>query len=68
MLTIDFPKVYYSKNGWTFTAVIDGRLIERSISERAAKGLAASVLSADEQRAKEANEPELVEWERRVAC
>jgi hypothetical protein len=65
MLTIDFPKVYYSKNGWTFTAVIDGKLIERTISQYAALGLGESILAAQKQQARPA---ELNEWDRRVAC
>ena len=65
MLTIEWPKVYYSKNGWTFTAVIDGRLVERTISEYHAMGLAESIMSAQKGKAKPA---ELVEWDNRVAC
>lgn len=51
MLEIVWPKVYYSKNGWTFTAVLDGKLIERTISEYHAMGLAESILAAQKRRA-----------------
>lgn len=65
MLTIEWPKVYFSKNGWTFTAVIDGKLVERTISEYHAMGLAESILAAQKARARPT---ELNEWDRRVAC
>lgn len=51
MLEIVWPKVYYNKNGWVFTAVIDGKLIERTISEYHAMGLAESVMAASKRRA-----------------
>lgn len=50
-MTIEWPKVYFGKNGWTFTAVLDGKLIERNISEYHAMGLAESVLAASKRRA-----------------
>lgn len=65
MLTIEWPKVYFSKNGWTFTAVIDGKLVERTISEYHAMGLAESILAAQKARARPA---ELNDWDQRVAC
>jgi hypothetical protein len=65
MLKVEWPKVYYSKNGWSFTCVLDGKLIERPISEQDAMGVAESVLSA----AKAKSRPqELKEWESKVAC
>jgi hypothetical protein len=66
MMTIDFPKVYFStKDGWKFTAVIDGRLIERSITPYAALGLGESIFAAQKQAARP---QELNDWDRRVAC
>lgn len=65
MLDIQFPKVYFSKNGWVFTAVIDGKLVERSISKYHAMGLAESVLAASKA---EARPQDLADWDRRVAC
>jgi hypothetical protein len=65
MLTIEWPKVYYGKNGWTFTAVLDGKLIERPISEYHAMGLAESIMAS--QKAK-ARPQELKDWDDRVAC
>ena len=65
MLTIEWPKVYYSKNGWTFTAVIDGKLVERTISQYAALGLGESIFAAQKQQARP---EELNDWDRRVAC
>lgn len=65
MMTIDFPKVYFSKNGWTFTAVIDGKLIERSITPYAALGLGESIFAAQKQAARP---QELNDWDRKVAC
>jgi hypothetical protein len=65
MLTIEWPKVYYGKNGWSFSCVLDGKLIERPISEDHAMGLAESVLAA----AKAQRRPQVLnEWDRRVAC
>jgi hypothetical protein len=64
-MTIEWPKVYFGKSGWTFTAVLDGRLIERNLSKRDALGLAASIMSAAQEESKPA---ELAEWDRRVAC
>lgn len=64
-MTIDFPKVYFSKNGWTFTAVIDGKLIERTITPYAALGLGESIFAAQKQAARP---QELGEWDQRVAC
>jgi hypothetical protein len=65
MMTIDFPKVYFSKNGWTFTAVIDGKLIERSVTPYAALGLGESIFAAQKQAARP---QELNDWDKRVAC
>ena len=65
MLEIVFARVYYNKNGWTFTAVIDGKLVERNISEYDAMGLAESIMSAHKAKARP---QELEEWDRRVAC
>ena len=65
MLKIEWPKVYYSKNGWSFTAVIDGKLIERPISEYDAMGLAESIMASQKVKARPV---ELSEWDRRVAC
>jgi hypothetical protein len=50
-MMIEWPKVYFGKNGWTFTAVLDGKLIERNISEYHAMGLAESVLAASKRKA-----------------
>jgi hypothetical protein len=44
---------------------LDGKLIERPISEYDAMGLAESVLSAKKSQARP---QELNEWDRRVAC
>jgi hypothetical protein len=65
MLKVEWPKVYYSKNGWSFSCVLDGKLIERPISEYDALGLAASIMLSEQARAKP---QELNEWDRRVAC
>jgi hypothetical protein len=65
MLKVEWPKVYYGKNGWSFTCVLDGKLIERPMSKRDAMGLAKSVLAAGEA---EAMPEDLAEWDRRVAC
>lgn len=65
MLSIEWPKVYFGKSGWTFTAVIDGKLVERNISEYDAMGLAESIMSAHKAKARP---QELEEWDRRVAC
>lgn len=51
MLDIVFPRVYFGKSGWTFTAVLDGKLIERNISEYHAMGLAESIMAAQKRRA-----------------
>lgn len=64
-MTIEWPKVYFGKSGWTFTAVIDGKLVERNISEYDAMGLAESIMSAHKAKARP---QELEEWDRRVAC
>lgn len=64
-MTIEWPKVYFGKSGWTFTAVIDGKLVERNISEYDAMGLAESIMSAHKAKARP---QELGEWDRRVAC
>ena len=64
-MTIEWPKVYFGKSGWTFTAVIDGKLVERNISEYDAMGLAESIMSAHKAKARP---QELTEWDRRVAC
>jgi hypothetical protein len=65
MLSIEWPKVYYGKNGWSFSCVLDGKLIERPISKRHALGLAASVLLSEQARDQS---EDLTEWDRRVAC
>ncbi len=65
MLTVEWPKVYHGKNGWSFTCVLDGKLIERPISERDAMGLAESVLAAAQAKPRP---QELVDWDQRVAC
>ena len=65
MMQIEWPKVYFGKSGWTFTAVLDGKLIERNISEYDAMGLAESIMSAQKAKARPA---ELNDWDRRVAC
>jgi hypothetical protein len=65
MLKVEWPKVYYGKNGWSFTCVLDGKLIERPISEQDAMGVAESVLSAAKAKARA---PDLVAWDQRVAC
>jgi hypothetical protein len=58
MLTIDFARVAYNtKNGWTFSAVMDGRLVERNISEYHALILAESIMAA----AKKAKDPDPIE-------
>jgi hypothetical protein len=65
MLKVEWPKVYYGKNGWSFSCVLDGKLIERPISKRHALGLAKSVLAAEMAM----SQPEdLTEWDQRVAC
>ena len=64
-MTIEWPKVYFGKSGWTFTAVIDGKLVERNISEYDAMGLAESIMSAHKAKARP---QELEEWDHQVAC
>lgn len=64
MLDIVWPKVFWGKNGWTFRAIIDGKMFERTITERDAMGLAESIFAAHHKRA----EPdELREHGRRCA-
>lgn len=64
-MTVEWPKVYFGKDGWKFTAVMDGKLIERTISEYDAMGLAESIMAAYKAKARPR---ELNEWDRRVAC
>lgn len=64
MLEILFPRVYFGKDGWKFNAVIDGRQVERAISEHDAMGLAESILAAGKRRSRPLD---LVEHDRRCA-
>lgn len=55
MLDIVFARVYFRREGgWAFTALIDGKMVERAISEYDAMGLAESILTA----AKRKSDPE----------
>jgi hypothetical protein len=65
MLTMEFPKVYFGKDGWKLTGVVDGRLFERHMTEYAVMGLLESIAAAQKQRARP---KEMDEWDRRVAC
>lgn len=65
MMTIEFPKVYFGKDGWKLTGVVDGRLFERHMTEMAVWGLLESIAAAQKHKARP---QELKDWDDRVAC